>query len=134
MVTRLTQMAPMSLFPVTTATPKLHRAHTGVSSITCCICMDMPDRPIELGCGNLVCLLCTTKWLTISQSVECPCCQTPLSDYAQLLSRITLDVIGSQLVVCSRGVVRAEHYIAHLNSAFLSILFTLHLEPLSEMC
>lgn len=119
MVTRLTALAPASLFPtlpLSTTTPTMHTTPT---SITCNICTDIPDRPIELDCGNIVCLLCITRWLTTSQHIECPCCPSLLPDHAHLPSRITLDVIGSQLVVCSRGcnrAVRAEQYVAHTNS------------------
>ena len=118
MIAKLTAMASPSLFPLplSTTTPTMHTAQTCIS---CSICMDMPDRPIELDCGNMACLLCVTRWLTVSQSVACPCCQSHLPDHAHPPSRVTLDVIGSQLVVCNRGcnrAVRAEQYIAHIHS------------------
>ncbi len=51
--------------------------------------------------------------------IDCPCCSSPLADHVHPPSRVTLDVLGSQLVVCSRGcnrMVKADLYIAHIKS------------------
>lgn len=115
LVTRLQALAPASYFP-TLSTPL-----TPSPSIEtlCSICTMVLDRPIELGCGNMVCLLCCTRWLTISDGVDCPCCYCPILDHTQSPSRVTMAVLGSQLVECDRGcnrTVRSEQYQQHLSS------------------
>lgn len=109
----LTAMAPASFFP----TLPLSFPNTHIH--TCTICMDILDQPIELLCGSLVCLLCCNKWLTINRNGECPCCFSPLQDHARSPSRVTMDMLGSQLVECPRGcnrTVKVELYLQHLQS------------------
>lgn len=89
---------------------------------TCTICMNILDQPIELLCGSLVCL---DKWLTISRKEECPCCFSPLHNHARTPSRVTMDMLGSQLVECPRGCNRtvqlgmyAQHHQSRCQSFF----------------
>ena len=112
-------MAPPSFFhplPHSTSTPNLYS--TTDTTILCTICMGILDQPIELGCGNMVCLQCCSRWLTGNQ-MDCPCCQSPLQDHAHSPSRVTMEVLGNQLVACGRGcnrVVKACQYLSHINS------------------
>lgn len=117
LASQLTAMAPPSFF---STLPPLPKAHTN-TTISCVVCEGILDRPIEFGCGNMVCLLCCIKWLTTTrtQMVECPCCTTPLVDHAHPPSRVTMNVLGSQLVECTKGcnrVVKADQYLTHLHS------------------
>ena len=108
----LSLLAPPSLFPT------LPLPSTAPMSISCTICMDILDRPLELECAAL-CACCATRWLTISGGTDCPCCSSPLIGHTHPPSRLTLNVLGSQLVGCSDGchrMVRAECYAAHLES------------------
>lgn len=44
-------------------------------SLTCPLCLDVPDRPIELiPCNNYVCCECVCASLEASRGVSCPCC------------------------------------------------------------
>lgn len=120
MVVKLAAIAPPSFFhplPHSTSTPNLHTSES--NSISCNICTGILDQPIEFGCGNIVCLQCCTRWLTISDNLDCPCCQSSIQDHAHTPSRITMDILGKQLIDCSRGcnrVVQANQYITHINS------------------
>lgn len=114
-MSRLTAMAPASFF---STLPVPSTPSTNID-ILCTVCLSMLDRPIELGCGNMVCLLCCTRWLTISDSVDCPCCYSPLQNHTHSPSRVTMAVLGGQLVACTRGcnrTVQAEHYQQHIQS------------------
>lgn len=112
-------MAPASFFSSSTLTvSSIPSTHTNIDML-CTICFSMLERPIELGCGNLVCLLCCTRWLTISNGVDCPCCYSPLQDHTHPPSRVTMAVLGNQLVACTRGcnrTVKAEQYQQHIKS------------------
>ena len=114
LVSTLTAMAPpFFILPLPTPTTHTH------PDMMCTICCGMLDRPIELECGNMVCLLCCTRWLSISTSVDCPCCYTPLLDHTHSPSKITMAVLGSQLVVCGQGcrrIVQADQYKQHVHS------------------
>lgn len=106
-------MAPQPFFP--TVTPPL--MSTENSDILCTVCASFLDRPVELECGNLVCLECCIKWLTIS--TECPCCYMPLLDHTHPPSKVTMSVLGGQLFECDRGcnrTVKATDYQQHLRS------------------
>lgn len=112
-------MAPPSFFPpLPCPVPSFPSTHTNIS---CSICMSMLDRPIELGCGNMVCLLCCTRWLSTEKQdcPCCPCCDSTLQDHASSPSRVTMSILGSQLVNCIRGcnrTIQAEQYIPHIQS------------------
>jgi len=107
-------MTPPSFFP-----PALQPVleDTQNADILCTVCAGFLDRPVELGCGNLVCLECCIRWLTISS--ECPCCSLALLDHTHPPSKVTLSVLGHQLFKCDRGcnrTVRAIDYQQHLES------------------
>lgn len=108
-------MAPDSFFPSESGpVPSIHTN----TNMLCEVCIDTLDRPIALGCGNLVCLLCCTKWLSTGNQ-ECPCCTSPLNGHTHAPTRLTLAILGSQLVECQKGcnkIVRAEQYLPHLRS------------------
>lgn len=107
-------MAPASFFPTS-----LLPLQPSTNTHTCTKCAGILDRPIELKCGNMVCLHCCTTWLTVSDSVNCPCCHSPLQDHAHSPSSVTMDVLGAQLVQCPKScnrTVRADQYMRHLQS------------------
>ena len=110
---QVTAMAPAPFFSPLTPLPLAHTS----TNVWCVVCMEVLDRPIELGCGNLICLLCCTKCL--GTSTNCPCCCSSLVNHTHSPSRVTMDIVGSQLVVCGKGcnrVVKAEQYFSHTRS------------------
>lgn len=113
-------MAPPSFFPHSLPVSDFPTTNTH----TCIICMNTLDQPIELLCGSLVCLCCIDKWLT-SRREDCPCCISLLHNHARRPSRVTMDVLGSQLVECPRGCNRTvqlrmytQHHQSHCQSFF----------------
>lgn len=124
LVSRLTALAPASFFSTTPLPTHDSSAHQN-TTVLCTICTGILDRPIELGCGTVACLLCITRWLTIKaeldadSEVECPCCENPLHDHAKAPSTVTMEVLGGQEVICFKGcnrAVKADHYMAHIQS------------------
>ena len=58
-----------------------------VEDITCPICLDILDRPVELvPCQTVLCHKCLVSWVEISKSTQCPCCY---SDHLQDTDTIT---------------------------------------------
>ena len=58
-----------------------------VEDITCPICLDILDRPIELvPCQAVICHKCLVSWVEISETSQCPCCY---SDHLQDTDTIT---------------------------------------------
>ena len=85
-------MAPASFFPTPPLSyPTIHN-HT-TTDVLCTICIGILDQPIELTCGNLICLFCCTKWLTSNDREDCPCCYSCLQDHAHPPSRLTMAVL-----------------------------------------
>lgn len=130
LLSRLTDMAPPSFFSTASEIPSTSCTHI---DIQCTICAGTLDRPIELGCGNLVCLVCITKYLS-GGSEGCPCCYIHhLQGHTSTPSKVTMAVLGGQLVECMRGcnrTVRADHLHQHLQSGSTNILLSLHHEQL----
>lgn len=106
-------MAPPSFY-----TGSIPSAHTNRET-QCTICQHTLDRPVELGCGNLVCLACITRSL-YSGCEGCPCCHVAqLQEHTTTPSKVTMAVLGGQLVECPKGcnrTVRADQYQQHLSS------------------
>ena len=114
-------MAPPSFFPTSIPLSAFPSTHIH----TCTICMNILNQPVELLCGSLVCLCCITRWLTINRREECPCCISPLQDHARSPSRVTMDMLSSQMVDCPRGCNRTvklglyiQHHQSHCQSFF----------------
>lgn len=109
-------MAPPSFFSTASGIPSTTCTHM---DIQCTICVSTLDRPIELGCGNLVCLVCIARYLS-SGSEGCPCCHVcHLQGHISTPSKVTMAILGGQLVECTRGcnrTVRADQFEQHLQS------------------
>lgn len=118
-MSRLQDVAPPSFYSASEPIPST--SHTNTSTdIQCTICRHTLDRPIELGCGNLVCLACISRCLCSGCGEGCPCCHVPqLQEHATTPSKVTMAVLGSQLVECTKGcnrTVRSDQYQQHLQS------------------
>ena len=114
MVSRLASIAPEPFFHGLTSLPI-----PTTNDILCPICCSVLERPIEFDYGSAVCLLCCTNWIQMSDSIQCPCCYSSLESHAKPPSRLTLGVIGQQLVECSMGcnrAVKVGFYLKHLQS------------------
>lgn len=117
-LSNLQATAPQSFFSDGTepTTPKELKM-----DITCTICMTLLDRPMELSCGNLVCLICLTKWVNVNNTVSCPCCYSDVHilEHSHTPSKVTMTILGSQLVECSKGcnkIVRVDEFTEHARS------------------
>jgi len=76
-ICRIQEIAPSQLFakkpvPALSATQVISVA----SMLTCPICMDLVQRPIELPCKMYVCSSCLIDWIKITLRLKCPCCYT----------------------------------------------------------
>ena len=74
------EVAPPSFFA---AEYPLQSSIPDISQNLCCpICMILLDRPVELGCGSIVCLSSCTKWIhhRMCSSLLCPCCYSDTFD------------------------------------------------------
>ena len=65
----------------------------------CPLCLGVLERPLELGCGKVVCASCCCRWVQINNNLSCPCCDThfldregvkpPSEGFLQLLGQIS---------------------------------------------
>ena len=89
-----------------------------VDDLTCCLCLNVLDQPVELtSCVLVVCANCLCKWLAVCpDSLPCPCCHRNLQnlDTIQSASSVVQKLIGGLLVACTCGSrVVLEGYSAH---------------------
>ena len=137
LASRLEAMSPASLFSPTL--PPSPSTHTN-KDMLCTICIGLHDRPVELGCGNLVCLLCCTKWLTTMGSDECPCCPRTIHDHTQAPSKVTMAILGDswwsvlEAVAGWSKLANTSHTASHSAKPFFTRLSTPRHEPPSKTC
>ena len=92
-------------------------------SITCPICLDVPDQPVELiPCNSYVCSACLCSSLETSQKISCPCCYSDhLSDYSTIrpITPVISNLIGNTVYYCPscNKYVTLKDIILHLNSS-----------------
>ena len=130
MVSGVASIVPEPFFPGLTSLPI-----PTTNDILCPICCSVLERPIEFDCGSAVCLLCCTYWIQMSDSIQCPCCHSSLESHAKPPSRLTLGVIGQQLVEFATEQSRLSSTkitCTHSVNPSMNIAFTHHLEPLSR--
>lgn len=113
-------IAPASFFPQSSI-PSYNHSILHTLNIECAICTQVPERPLELACGSIVCAACCCKWVQISCDLTCPCCHTsmPVDKHLQRPSEVTMSVLGSLVVDCNKGCnrsVRASDYRQHLEA------------------
>ena len=63
-----------ALKPFFTTDPTPSYLGTIHTSLTCAVCMEVLQRPIQLPCNELVCATCCTKSIAASRTTKCPCC------------------------------------------------------------
>ena len=119
-LSNLKALAPLSYFPPGTSSPK-YSERDRYPECMCAICMEVLDRPVELKCGNMVCLTCCCTWVETSLRVDCPCCYNhPLhGPNVSAPSKVTMQFLGTLLVDCQEGcnrTVRAGEYSRHVDS------------------
>lgn len=61
MISELKDIAPASFFPPADSAPPRYILDLSPHVLECSICAGIPERPIELLCGNIVCLVCCTS-------------------------------------------------------------------------
>ena len=95
-VKHISMIAPPSLYERGTIKSNNH-------ILDCPICLDIPDRPIELKhCGSLLCADCLCQWLHTSKCPTCPCCFSEhISELdIEIPSPVTLRALSGLEVTC----------------------------------
>lgn len=119
-------VAPESLFPSEDPEPKC--SVSAIKGILCCpVCTLLLDRPIELGCGTILCLKCCKSWVQFQckQSLSCPCCYDHRLDSSHIRPppSLVVSLLNGLLVHCTRmcgKIVRVDHYQKHLQGLCMS--------------
>ena len=111
-----TKTAPTALVPLDDPDPRLHQ-HTTIPR--CPICTQLLERPIELGCGTIICLGCCTNWIQFHHPpLSCPCCYLQLdSEHIRPPPPLIVTLLQGLLVHCMRGcgkIVQLGQYEEHL--------------------
>lgn len=113
-------IAPDSFFPRDSPVPSYSPTSSGVDRFTCTICMRVLDRPLELGCGSLVCgVLLQVGWGQLHFVMSL----LPWPWYGRRThpdpQQRDDEYTCGLLVNCTRGcnrTIRADQYICHLES------------------
>ena len=121
-ITTMQSIAPHSFYSSTLQPPQYSTPET--YHIRCSICKGVPERPLELLCGNIACLQCCCSSVQSSGTPTCPCCKSTTlcdvsSNHFQCPSKVTMSVLGNMVVNCSRGCnrsVRIMEYQQHLET------------------
>ena len=124
MLTYITNVAPNPLLPAVDPEPRLFNDTTAVPR--CIICTWLLERPIQLGCGNIICLRCCSMWIRCypcyDNPLSCPLCYGALLDASHVgpPPPLVLSMLEGVLVYCIRDcgkVVSIGQYSIHLESA-----------------
>ena len=99
-----------------------------VSQNLCCpICMVLLDRPVELGCGSIICMGCCRRWIQHHQcsSLVCPCCYNNRFDSKHIRPPPVMvdSLLKEHKLPCGRGcgkVIRLESCKMHVQNKYLS--------------
>ena len=104
LVKRIDAVAPASFWPL-----EKHRymnldQSNACNTIACCICLEVPDRPVELTtCNNFVCCYCVCRHLEVSKALSCSCCYDDhLHDFTTIraIAPLVHDAIGNLIYLC----------------------------------
>ena len=118
-IDHMEKLVPSSFFPVEDLLQQ--SSVSDVSPNLCCpICTVLLDRPVELGCGSIVCLSCCKKWIQhhLCSSLLCPCCYNSTFDSGHIRPppALVVGLLKELLLPCNKGcgkLVRLESYIKH---------------------
>ena len=105
-----------------TVHPPKYSTTSETHHIKCSICKGVPERPLELLCGNIACLQCCCNSVQSSGTLTCPCCKSTTlcdvssSNHFQCPSKVTMSVLGNMVVDCNRGCNRSVEYEHHLET------------------
>ena len=90
------------------------------STLTCPICLQVLNQPVELACGALMCADCCCRWLQVSDRLDCPCCYGHQLSEDNIMSPtpIVLDLLSTMKLRCFNcgRVTTRKEYAAHRKS------------------
>lgn len=113
-------IVPEPFLPPDDPTPTLYQNTT--TEPLCPICLQLLDGPLQLGCGNIICLRCCRSWIQLHHPpLSCPCCYKILdSEHVTLPPPLVLSLVEGVLVHCVKGcgkIVQVRQYQQHLKGA-----------------
>ncbi len=62
--------------PSQDSNPTCFNPSSHTDTLTCCICLGLLNRPVQLSCVNLISANCCCESIRQSHSLDCPCCNT----------------------------------------------------------
>ncbi len=65
-----------TVMPSQDSNPTCFNPSSHADTLTCCICLGLLNRPVQLSCDNLICANCCCESIPQSHSLDCPCCNT----------------------------------------------------------
>jgi len=105
--------------PTQDPSPSCFRPSPQTQKLTCCICLSLLNRPVQLSCDSLICVNCCCDAIRMSYSLDCPCCynHTLSQSTVSRPSAIVLSFLSEVMVSCMKGcnkAVRVHNYEQHL--------------------
>ncbi len=108
-----------TVMPSQDSNPTCFNPSSHIDTLTCCICLGLLNRPVQLSCDNLICANCCCESIRQSHSLDCPCCNTHTLSQSTISkpSAIVLSFLNEVIVSCIRGynqAVKVHNYEHHL--------------------
>ena len=73
-------------------------------NLTCPVCIQLLDRPLDTMCGSTICVECLCQWICFHDIPSCPCCHTDYFDHTHIKNTSILfcSILNSSVVKCPR--------------------------------
>lgn len=118
-IDHIKSIAPQSLLPREDQSPQYHEIPFR-EKLTCPLCSNIFNRPVELSCGSIVCSECCFKRIQSTSSLSCPCCSghSLNSSSVQPPSPLLVSLLEDLLILCLKRcgkVVKVHQYENHLS-------------------
>ncbi len=93
-----------TVMPSQDSNPTCFNPSSHTDTLTCCICLGLLNRPVQLSCDNLICANCCCESIPQSHSLDCPCCNTHTLSQSTISkpSAIVLSFLNEVIVSCFR--------------------------------
>ena len=110
---RAAQIHTISVAPPQQPSPAQLRRGIPAEEITCPICTDLLERPVELvPCRSVVCHKCLVNWLEVTESFHCPCCYSDHLEDTDTIDPVTpllLKLLSAVFVTCTQSTIVIQY-------------------------
>ena len=108
-----------TVMPTQDPNPSCFNPSFQTDKLTCCVCLCLLSRPVQLSCDNMICASCCCEAIRKSYSLDCPCCYSHTLNQSTVLRppAIVGSLLNEVMVSCVKGcnkAVKVSNYEQHL--------------------